>query len=154
MFHLRMVGKGGGEMKAQQRGCPAFSKRGGEVGALCAIKREILQRVMLIFLLVMLFGFVMTAVVSAYGDWGWEYSENYYDWKEEYEEYKDDEDDDELRYYDYRRGEYVTIPEPDPWVSSYGYAPDPVSITMPLFIIFFMIVIPWIALWLALGTDK
>ena len=75
MFHLRMVRKGGGEMKEQQRGCPAFSKRGGEVGALCAIKREILQRVMLIFLLVMLFGFVMTAVVSAYGDWGWEYSE-------------------------------------------------------------------------------
>jgi len=118
-------------------------------------KMSLLQRVVLIFLLVMLFGFVMTAAVSAYGGWGWEYSEeDYYDWEEEYEEYKDDKEDDELRYYDYRRGEYVTIPEPDPWGSSYGYAPDPISIMMPLFIIFFMIVIPWIALWLALGTDK
>jgi len=85
---------------------------------------SLLQRVVLIFLLVMLFGFVMTAAVSAYGGWGWEYSEeDYYDWEEEYEEYKDDKDDD--GYYDYRRGEYVTIPEPDPWGSSYGYAPDP-----------------------------
>ena len=115
---------------------------------------SLLQRIALTFLLVMLFGSVMTAVVSAYDDGGWvDSEEDYYDGEAEYEKDEDDEDDDELRYYDYSRGEYVTIPEPDPWVSGPSCAPSPVSMMMPLFIIFFMIVIPW-ALWRALSGDK
>jgi hypothetical protein len=49
--------------------------------------------------------------------------------------YSDFGDDEELQYYDYYTGEYVTIPEPDPW------APHPLY---PGFLIVSLIIIPFL----------
>ena len=72
-----------------------------------------------------------------YGDWNWnEYGE---DEKED----KSEGDDDPLRYYNYRRGGYVEIPEPDPAEIAYGsgpsgFGPEPVGLSIPFFVILWL----------------
>lgn len=95
-----------------------------------------------IVLLVICFALLVVSTAQAYS-----YSD-YYDWDEE-----DGVDDDELEYYDHRIGQWEKIPEPDPWEYGYGYRRSPVSMMMPLFIIFFVIFLPWLAYALGRGAD-
>ena len=61
-----------------------------------------------------------------------------------YSDYYDEDDEEELEYYDYHTGRWEVIPEPDP-VSYGGGGSSSVIMMMPLFIIFFLIFFPWLA---------
>lgn len=95
-------------------------------------------------------GFVLLAVGTAQA-----YSYNdYYDGNEEGNNEEDiNEWDDAVGYYDYT-GQWHEIPEPDPYPVSYSRghrSMSPISMMMPLFIIFFVVFLPWL---LALGRDE
>ena len=100
-----------------------------------------------IVVLVICFGILVVSTAQAYS------CSDYYDWDED-----NGEGNDNLEYYDYRAGQWREIPEPDPYCYpvSYGYSRghrslSPISMMMPLFIIFFVIFLPWLAY--ALGRD-
>lgn len=93
-----------------------------------------------VLLLVICFAVLIVSTGQAYS-----YSDCY-DWDEEW---SDEESPDE---YDYA-GQWHEIPEPDPYPVSYGYAHrrSPISMMMPLFIVFFVVFLPWLAY--ALGKE-
>ena len=73
-----------------------------------------------------------------------------------YSDYYDEneEDNEELEYYDYHTGRWETIPEPDPYCYPVSYSHShrtfsPISAMIPLFIIFFVIFLPWLVYVLA-----
>lgn len=88
---------------------------------------------------------VSTAQAYSYNDYyEGDYNEDY-NWDDEHD-WRDD-DEDELEYYDHRTGQWKTIPEPDPYYPvGYGHhrASSPISVMMPLFI-FFFVLLPWLA---------
>ena len=101
---------------------------------------------------------VSTAQAYSYNDYyGWD-DDRENDWNDE-DDWRDEGGDDELEYYNYHTGRWETIPEPDPYCYpvSYGHSRShrslsPISMMMPLFIIFFVIFLPWLAY--ALGHDE
>lgn len=116
-----------------------------------------MKRILWIALLAICFALLVVGTAQAYS-----YNDYYdrgYDREPDWEEEEDDwekGDDDELEYYDYHTGQWKTIPEPDPYCYSVSYGHSrrslsPVSVMMPLFIVFFVLLLPWLAY--ALGKE-
>jgi uncharacterized membrane protein len=80
------------------------------------------------FLIVAMFALLVISITQAYS-------------------YNNEEDNDNLEYYDYHTGQWEEISEPDPYSYpvSYSCRRSPVSMMMPLFIIFFVVFLPWLA---------
>lgn len=108
-----------------------------------------------VFWVVLLVGIVFALLISTanayYHD---DYDENREEdpWGEE--DINEREDDDAVGYYDYA-GEWHEIPEPDPYYpvshSRSHRSLSPVSMMMPLLIVFFVVFLPWLAY--ALGKE-
>ena len=109
------------------------------------------------FGIVLLVGIVFAMIISTANAY---YHDDYYEnredpWGEE-GDINDWDDDDAVGYYDYA-GQRREISEPDPYypAMSYGHHPGRslVSMMMPLFIVFFVVFLPWLAYALAHDED-